>query len=73
MLGVADAIDRRIAQIDVGRGHVDLQAQDVRAIGMQPALHLLKQREIFLGAALPKRRIPAGLGQRAAMGANLLG
>ena len=31
--GVADAIHGRVAQVDVGRGHVDLRAHDVLAVG----------------------------------------
>jgi hypothetical protein len=34
---VADAVDHRIAQVDVGRRHVDLQPQHVRAVGNSPA------------------------------------
>jgi hypothetical protein len=33
VLGMADAVDGRVAQIDVGRGHVDLGAQHGGAVG----------------------------------------
>ena len=39
MGGVADAEQRRVAQIDVGRGHVDARAQDVGALGELAAAH----------------------------------
>ena len=41
-----DAIDHRIAQIDVGRGHVDLGAQGFRAIGELARPHATKQIEV---------------------------
>ena len=43
MVGVTDAVDRRVAQVHVGRGHVDLRAQDVLAIGEFAGLHAAEQ------------------------------
>ena len=37
--GFLDAVDRRVAQVDVGRLHVDLGAQDVRAVGVLAVFH----------------------------------
>ena len=47
MGGVADAVDRRIAQVDVGRRHVDLCPQDMRAVGELASLHALEQVDVL--------------------------
>ena len=39
MLGVADAVQHRVAQVDVRRRHVDLGAQHVRAVGELAGAH----------------------------------
>jgi hypothetical protein len=49
---VADAVDRRVAQVDVGRGHVDLRAQHVGAVGKFAGAHLAEQVEVLLRAAV---------------------
>ncbi len=71
--GVADAVDRRVAQIDVGRGHVNLCAQHHRTVGMPAVAHLAEPRQVFGDRAIAKRAGRAGLGQRAAAGTDLLG
>ena len=68
MLSVQDAIEHRIAQIDVARAHVDLGAQYARTVGKFAGAHAAKEIEIFLDAALPIRAVDAGFGQRAARG-----
>ena len=73
MFGVTNAINRRVTQIDVWRGHINLQPQNVRAIGMQPTLHLIKQAQVFFGTAITERRVLSRLDQRAAIGANFIG
>ena len=50
MLGVQDAVEHRIAQVDVARGHVDLGAQHARAVGKFAGAHAAEQIEIFLDA-----------------------
>ena len=73
MLGAPDAIDRRIAQIDVGRGHVDFCAQHQRAVGVFALAHLMKEAQRFLGRALAPRTVFARFFQRAAIGAHFVG
>ena len=71
--GVADAVDRRVAQVDVGARHVDPGAQDVRALGEFAGAHACEQVEILGHAAIAVGAVLARLGQRAAVGAHLLG
>jgi hypothetical protein len=71
--GVADAVDGRVAQVDVGRGHVDLGAQDVGAVGELAGLHALEQIQVLGDAAVAVGAVLARLGQRAAVGAHLVG
>ncbi len=52
MLGVADAVEQRIAHPDVRRGHVNLRAQRTFAVGKLAGLHAPEQIEIFLHAAV---------------------
>ena len=73
MLGVQDAVHHRIAHVQVGRGHVDLGAQDARAVGEFARPHALEQIEIFFDRAIAIRAVLAGLGQRAAVFADFVG
>ena len=73
MLGEADAVDRRVAHVDVGRAHVDLGAQDHAAFGVLAGAHLAEQAQRFLDRPVAERGIGAGLGQRAARLARLVG
>ena len=57
MLGVADAIEHRVAQPDVRRAHVDLRAQRARAIGKFARFHPREQIEIFFDRAIAKRTL----------------
>ena len=41
--GVKDAVHDRIAHVEVGRGHVDLGAQNARAVGELAGFHSLKE------------------------------
>ena len=68
--GAADAVDGRIAQIDVGRGHVDLRAQHHRAVGVPAVAHLAQAREVLLGRAGAEGAVGAGRGEVAAAGAH---
>ena len=47
VMHAADAVDGRIAHVDIGRAHVDLGAQHHRTIGKFTVLHARKQIEIF--------------------------
>jgi len=64
-------IEHRIAQINITGTHVDLGAQDARAVLKFAGAHAPKQIEIFVHRTLAKRAVGAGLGQRAAGGAHL--
>ena len=72
MRRIQDAVQHRIAQIDVARGHVDLGAQHPRAIGKFAGAHAAEQVEVLLHAAVAERAVLARLGQRAAVVADLV-
>ncbi|MNV14843.1 hypothetical protein D3C71_1055400 [compost metagenome] len=73
VLDVLDAVQRRIAQVDVAAGHVDLGAHGARAIGELTGTHAAEQVEVFLDAAVAVRRGTTRFGQGAAVGAHFLG
>ncbi len=73
MMGVTDAVEDRVAQVDVRRRHVDLGAQRAGAVGELAAPHAGEQVEVLLDAALAERAVLARFGQAAAVGAHLLG
>jgi hypothetical protein len=62
-----DTIERGIAQIDVGRRHVDLRPQRVGAVGEFPVPHAAKQVEVLGDGPVPVRRLAPGIGQGAAV------
>ena len=66
------AVERGIAHQHVGRGHVDLGAQNARAIRELALAHALKEVEIFLDAAVAVGAVDAGPGERAAVFAHFL-
>ena len=68
-----DAVHHRVAQVEVRRRHVDLGAQRARAVGELAGAHALEQVEVLLDGAVAVRAFLAGLGQRAAVLADLLG
>ncbi len=72
MRRVQDAVEHRIAQIDVARRHVDLGAQHARAVGEFAGAHAAEQVEVLLHAAVAERAVLARLGQRAAIGTDLV-
>ena len=72
MRNFADSIERRVAQVDVRRRHVDLRAQHALAFLEVAALHAFEQAQVLLDRAVAVRAVPAGLGERAAMLADLL-
>ena len=69
----ADAVDRRIAQIDVAGRHVYFCAQHAAAIGELTIAHPRKQIDILCHRTLAMRAVFSGLGQRAAKLAHLFG
>ena len=59
---VADAVEHRVAHVDVRRGHVDLRAQHVRAVGELPRAHAPEEIEVLRGRAVAVRRLLPRLG-----------
>ena len=72
-VGVDDPVEDGVAQVDVRRGHVDPGAQDAGAVRELAAPHPLEQVEALLDGPVAPRAVPAGLGQRAAVLADLVG
>ena len=73
VMRVADAVHHRIAQVDVGRAHVDLRAQHVRAIGVLALAHLAEQALVLRHRSITGRRVAPRLGECAAARAHLVG
>ena len=73
VLRVQDAVEHRVAQVDVGRRHVDLRAQDARAVRELAGAHAREQVEVLVDRPVAARARPARLGERAAVLADLLG
>ena len=66
MRGVQDAVEHRVAQVDVAGRHVDLGAQHARAVGELAGAHAAEQVEILRDAAVAIGAVAARLGQGAA-------
>jgi len=62
MLGVQDAIQDRIAQVKVARGHVDLGPQHPAAVGELARAHSLEQVQVLLDGPVAVWALFAGLG-----------
>ena len=71
--GVADAVQHRVAQPHVGRGHVDLGAQHAGAVGELAGPHAPEQVEVLLHGAVAVVALLSGPVGRAAHGVDLLG
>ena len=72
MVLVQDAVQRRIAHVDVGRGHVDLGTQRSGAVLKLAVLHAHKQIEVLLDAAFTIGAVAPRLRERAAVLAHLV-
>ena len=72
MLGMQDAIEHGVAQVDVAGGHVDFRAQHAGAVREFTGLHPAKQVEVFVHRAVAERRVLAGFRQRAAVDPDFL-
>ena len=70
---VADAVEERVAQPHVGRGHVDLGAEGTGAVGEFAGAHALEEIEVFLDRARAERTVLAGFFRGAAVGLGVLG
>ena len=65
---VDDAVDDGVAEVDVGRGHVNLGAEAALALGNLTGAHLAEEREALLGGAVAPGGGAAGFGGHAAIG-----
>jgi len=70
---MADAVDGRVPQVDVGGGHVDLGAHDVGAIREFAGLHALEEVLVLGHGAVPVGAVLAGFRQGAPVGTHFLG
>ena len=68
---VDDAVHDRVAHVEVRVRHVDLGAQDARAIGEFAVLHALEQVHVLFHIAVAVGRIFTRLGEGAAVGTDL--
>ena len=74
MVRVPDAVQHRIAHVDVRRRHVDLRAQHVRAVRELARAHAAEQIEVLRRPARSRYGLSLpGFGQRAAVLAHLVG
>ena len=69
----SDAVEHRVAQVDVRRRHVDLRAQHLRAVGELAGAHAGEEIEVLLDRPIAIRAGGPRLGQRAAVLADLVG
>src|SRR5437899_88389 len=70
---VPNPVQRRVAHVEVRRPHVDLRAQDVRAVGKLTRPHAGEQIEILLNGSIAVRAVLTRRGERAAVRADLVG
>ena len=73
VMGMANPIQDRVAQIDIRRAHVDAGTQHMRALGLAAGAHLAQKREALCGGSIAKPRVGTRFGQGAAMFADLVG
>jgi hypothetical protein len=71
--GAADAVERRVAHVDVGASHVDLRAQHGGAVGELAVAHGAEAIEVLLHAAAAEEAVGARGVEVAAGGADFLG
>ena len=71
MMRTNDTVDGRVTHIDVGRCHIDLSTQGLRAIGELAVLHTLEQVKVFFNGAISPRRFLTGLSQSATIFGHL--
>ncbi len=71
--GPQDPVDDRIPHVEVGRCHIDLRPQCLRAVGKIARPHPAEQRQVLLRAARAPGALPAGLRERTAILLDLVG
>ena len=72
VVGVADAVEQRVAHLHVGRRHVDLRAQHVGTVGELAGSHAAQQVEVLRHRAVAVGALAARLQDRAAVLLDLL-
>ena len=72
MRRAANPVQRRIAHVQVGRGHVDLRPQHVLAVFELAGLHAREQIEVLLHRAIAIRAVAARFRERASVCARLI-
>ncbi len=70
---VQDAIHHRVAQVYIGRGHVDLGAQDLGAVRKLAGFHAREEVEVFFDRTLAVGAVFAGIFEGATVFADLVG
>ena len=70
---VQDPVEHRVAQVDVGRGHVDLRPEHPGAVRKLARAHALEQVEALVDRAVAPGAVRARLGEGAAVRADLVG
>ncbi|OQA15013.1 MAG: hypothetical protein BWY63_03025 [Chloroflexi bacterium ADurb.Bin360] len=73
MARVQDAVHHGVAQVEVGRAHVNFGAQHPRTIGKFSRAHATEEVKVLLDGAVAIGAILTRFGERAAILANLLG
>ncbi len=73
MGGVHDPVEDRVAHVHVRRGHVDPRPEDARAVGELAGAHPREEVEVLLDRPPPPGAVRAGLGERPAVLADLVG
>ena len=71
--GVEDAVEHRVAQVDVARFHVDPGAQHARPLVERARPHPTQEVEVFGGRAVAPGTFGSGFGQRPPHRADLVG
>ena len=72
VVGMPNSVEHGVAHIDIGRGHVDLRAKDMAAIGKVSLSHGAKEFEALGLWTSPKWGVSAGLCECAAKKANVV-
>ena len=67
-----DPVQHGVAQVDVGRGHVDPGPEHPRAVGELTGAHPLEEVQAVRRRPVPVRAVAAGFGERPAMVADLV-
>ena len=70
--GFEDAVEHRVAQVEVGRGHIDFGPQHPAALSEFPGPHPGEQVQILGDGAVAVGAFPARFGEGAAMFADFV-